>query len=409
MTADQSNVSVIWVTNVTATDSTVCYRPKGAQLNFSCVAGTSWTYTPISVWPWYGTIHGAYMTSLEAGESYEYFVGDSVIGAWSATTDFIAPNLDDSQRELFVAFGGDMGTVQLFGHAIAKQMHEDFNNRSFSPNPFDAFWLIGDIAYSTLDPPKLNFEFFWDMFFRQEAPLVQHIPFLVSFGNHDFSGGDAGAYINRYRMPQQTGRSEGLGNFYWSYEHGPVKYVSMCTEVGLEKNLCNYAPGSAQYKWLQHEFATINRTKTPWLILAGHRPMYSSDRDTDSGPLQMYIEPLIIKYKVDLELSGHMHCTEVSAPVNNNVPNMTGVTINGPTSFVYSQPSLPVHITAGTLGALIREKFFEPAPAWSMFRNGTFMDNAYGYATLRATQTSLTMKLYRTQTREVMWDLTIEK
>lgn len=384
------------------------------QANFTCEMGTTWTYTPTSVLPWTGNIHGAYMANLIPGAQYEYYVGDPYLLDFSNTTTFLCPDFQNPDKDIFVALGGDMGTIQLFGYKVAEQMHHDYRQQKANgQRAFDAFWLIGDIAYSTLDPPKWNFEFFWDMFFRQEQSLAQHIPMLASFGNHDFSGGHAGAYVNRFRLPDRNipgGGLTGLGNFYWSYEHGPVKYISICTEIGLEPHLCNYAPGSAQYRWLTSQLQTVNRSRTPWVIVAGHRPMYSSDKATDSGPLQRYLESLLLQFNVDVELAGHMHCTELSAPVANNVANMTGVQQNSPSSWTYTNPGAPVHITAGTLGALIRESFHSPAPSWSMFRNGTFWDNAYGYVTMHGTRSQLKFTFLKTSPAgEVMWDVTVRK
>ncbi len=46
--------------------------------------------------------------------------------------------------------------------------------------------------------------------------------------------------------------------------------------------------------------ANKNRHNVPWIIVVGHRPMYSSDLSTDSGPLQQYLEPLLYQYQVDI-------------------------------------------------------------------------------------------------------------
>ena len=34
--------------------------------------------------------------------------------------------------------------------------------------------------------------------------------------------------------------------------------------------------GSRQYAWLEKDLQNVDRVKTPWVILAGHRPMYTS-------------------------------------------------------------------------------------------------------------------------------------
>ena len=34
--------------------------------------------------------------------------------------------------------------------------------------------------------------------------------------------------------------------------------------------------GSRQYSWLEQDLKSVDRIKTPWIIVAGHRPMYTS-------------------------------------------------------------------------------------------------------------------------------------
>ena len=38
----------------------------------------------------------------------------------------------------------------------------------------------------------------------------------------------------------------------------------------------DYRPGSRQYVWLENDLKNVDRTKTPWVVLGGHRPMYCS-------------------------------------------------------------------------------------------------------------------------------------
>ena len=402
------NVTVLWTTSIASNKSSVCYWPQSESNQTQiCVAGTTWTYNPISVVPWIGTLHGAHMTNLIPGRRYCYRVGDPTTlftdnEAWSNTTCFACPDLN--KNEITVSFGGDMGSVQLVGYMINDQMIHDEIVHGIH---YDAFWLLGDIAYSTLDPGhEANGEFFWDIFMRQEQPFIDHVPLIATYGNHDFDGGDSGAFINRFRNPQF---GKGHGNFYFSYEHGPVRFVSMCTEPGLVPTICDYSPGSAQYLWLEEQFATINRTKTPWLILGGHRPMYSSDRSTDSGPLQQYLEPLIKKHGVDVQLTGHMHDTEVVAPVFNNEPDFSGVTKLSPTSFIFTNPASPVHITSGILGAIQDESYVEPQPAWSLYRNGTVFDDSYGFVRMTINRTAIHMRSIYQRDDSTMWELVIQK
>ena len=37
----------------------------------------------------------------------------------------------------------------------------------------------------------------------------------------------------------------------------------------------DYSAGSPQYKWLENDLSKVDRKVTPWVIIGGHRAMYS--------------------------------------------------------------------------------------------------------------------------------------
>lgn len=37
---------------------------------------------------------------------------------------------------------------------------------------------------------------------------------------------------------------------------------------------CHSGQGSSQYKFLAADLAAVNRSVTPWVVVAGHRPLY---------------------------------------------------------------------------------------------------------------------------------------
>ena len=61
-----------------------------------------------------------------------------------------------------------------------------------------------------------------------------------------------------------------IGPCRYSYDYGLVHFIMMSTEHDMGNK-------SKQYKWLENDLKKVNRTKTPWTILAGHRPMYTSE------------------------------------------------------------------------------------------------------------------------------------
>jgi hypothetical protein len=72
------------------------------------------------------------------------------------------------------------------------------------------------------------------------------------------------------------------------------------TEVASE-------PGSRQYEWLEQDLLNVSRLKTPWLVLMGHRQMWDAQLGDD---YLKQLEPLLLQYKVDLAVWGHVHYGE---------------------------------------------------------------------------------------------------
>lgn len=85
----------------------------------------------------------------------------------------------------------------------------------------------------------------------------------------------------------------------------------------------DWTKGSEQHKFLERCFATVDRSKQPWLIFVAHRALgYSSAADyqevwgTFGEPNgRANLEDLWQKYKVDLAFYGHVHNYERTCPV----------------------------------------------------------------------------------------------
>ena len=129
-----------------------------------------------------------------------------------------------------------------------------------------------------------------------------------------------------------------------------VHFVMISTEH-------NFTAGSRQYQWLENDLASVDREVTPWIILAGHRPMYCSiDVPSDiqvSLHMQMALEELFHKYKVNLGLYGHFHSYQRTCKVyKQKCDNSEGM----------------VHIVVGTAGASM-DGYPSRDVTWSEFHN----------------------------------------
>jgi hypothetical protein len=183
---------------------------------------------------------------------------------------------------------------------------------------------------------------------------VTNIAYTVDIcmpGQTNFTG-----YINHFRMPSEE--SGGVGNFWYSFDHGMTHFVQINTETDLGHGYVSpdtpYGPehedsgpfGSyynEQTDWLQKDLASVDRAKTPWVIVAGHRPWYISIQNDSSDvcwACKDVFEPLLYEYKVDLVLSGHVHAYERNAPVYDNRADLAEL----------DNPRYPWYITNGAAG-----------------------------------------------------------
>jgi hypothetical protein len=299
-----TEMSITWVSLIPYTASAkgaVSWAPAGApdsQLR-SAPAATS-TYT--AGLGWTGTLFAATMTGLSPGAAYTYTVTDAT-GNASAPFTFRAapqPSADASARIVVLA---DMGTIELLGFEVAAEVV-----REHAAQPFDAFLIAGDLSYATVDPPNFEVQGLWDAWGVQNEPFAATAPFQMSVGNHESTPGtltnssgtfpqEYAAFSTRFRMP-----ANGNGNFFFHWTWGPAFFISFDSEH-------DFSPGSAQIAWLEATLAGVDRKTFPWLFLSLHHPVLSSDSDEvpdhiPGGPLSRALEPLMLKYGVDVVFQG---------------------------------------------------------------------------------------------------------
>lgn len=100
--------------------------------------------------------------------------------------------------------------------------------------------------------------------------------------------------------------------FWYAFDHGPLHVVVVSTEHSLER-------GSRQRAWLEahvkgsdgDRIGSIDRCRTPFVVLAAHRPMYvprpHKANRLAGEELRKSLEPLVDAAGFDLVLSGHVH------------------------------------------------------------------------------------------------------
>jgi len=175
----------------------------------------------------------------------------------------------------------------------------------------------------------------------------------------------------------REGVSGANGVFWYSFEEGPVHVSVLSSEH-------NWTRGSRQYEWLAADLASINRTATPWAILATHRMMYTTQTH-EEGDYQVSlvfrdeIEPLLTRHKVNLMLVGHQHSYERSCTARAGAcvpPGEQGT----------------VHMVVGSAGASLERGEFNSSLGHFSVKHV----NAWGYARLDANASRLKVEFVRT-------------
>ncbi|KAH7570584.1 hypothetical protein JRO89_XS05G0140200 [Xanthoceras sorbifolium] len=352
-----------------------------------------------------GYIHTAVMTGLNPSSTFSYRYGSDSVG-WSDKIQFKTPPAGGSNELKFLAFG-DMGKAPLDASAehfiqpgsisVTKAMADEVNNGNV-----DSIFHIGDISYAT------GFLVEWDYFLHLISPVASRVPYMTAIGNHErdytgsgsrYNGSDSGgecgvAYETYFPMPIPAKDKP-----WYSIEQGPVHFTVISTEH-------DWSQDSEQYEWMKNDMASVDRSKTPWLIFTGHRPMYSSSKSSVHKKFVKAVEPLLLDNKVDLVLFGHVHNYERTCSVyDHKCLAMPKKDENGVDTYDHSHSkySAPVQAVIGMAGFTL-DKFPHHVDSWSLSRISKF-----GYLRGYAAKEDLTLEFVNADTRKVEDNFRITK
>lgn len=260
----------------------------------------------------------------------------------------------------------------------------------------------GDLGYAE------GSGFVWDFWGTLVEPITSRVPYMVTVGNHEYdhagthpepSGAPPGGWhphgSSGYPVPwgnlgddsqgecgvpvwaRFNGTGNGNGVYWYSFDEGPVHVVMLSSEH-------DWRHTSRQYAWLEADLGAVNRSATPWVVLATHRMMYETETGCDgdfdlSLAFRQEVEPLLNRAKVNLMLVGHQHSYERSCAAYEGECVADGV-------------SGTVHMVVGSAGAHSQDGTFN--------RNDTGFSlahaNTYGYVRANANASRLRVEFVRT-------------
>jgi predicted MPP superfamily phosphohydrolase len=176
---------------------------------------------------------------------------------------------------------GDNGTGAKPQYDVGQQMVA-----ARTTFPFDMVLMLGDNMYGRQDPQD-----FVTKFERPYAALLQAgVLFYASLGNHD---NQDNRFYKRFNMG---------GERYFTFVKKNVRFFV------LDSNQLD----PKQRAWLDE---ALQRSDDQWRICYFHHPIYSDGgRHGSDVSLRVALEPLLVKYRVNVVFSGHDHIYERLKP-----------------------------------------------------------------------------------------------
>ncbi|KAF5556916.1 acid phosphatase [Fusarium mexicanum] len=201
----------------------------------------------------------------------------------------------------------------------------------------------------------------------------------------------------------QSGKAHPLRNETHITDAGPFGYID-----GSIKDNKAYQ----QYQWLKEDLKNVDRCKTPWVIVMGHRPMYSShDSSNYHLHLREAFEGLFLKNKVDLYIAGHVHWYERLKPIRNCVVDKKAIRNDSEKNgtYVVNPGYSMVHLINGAAGNIESHATINtswPLPDITAHRNLT----SFGFSKLTVyNATTLAWQFIQGHDGQVGDDLTVLK
>ncbi|KAK9465684.1 Metallo-dependent phosphatase-like protein [Lipomyces arxii] len=418
--AGDTGMYVSWNTYAEIDSPTVFYGEDVWNLKGIAV-GISVTYPTSLTWS-----NHVKVTGLKPDTTYYYVVSHT--NCYNCTESspytFTTARSVGDRTPYSAAIVIDMGVMGPYGESVKSDfpaLTENDSNTMQSlaryVDSYELLWHPGDLAYADswlsealngylnvsidIDSSTATYNFLLNSYYDELQPVTALKPYMVLPGNHESNCDEGGTtvgnttynislcmegqrnftgFINHWRMPSDE--SGGVGNFWYSFNHGMVHYISLDSETDLGNGLVGESDvdgpehmfsgpfGSyenEQIDWLERDLAAVNRTLTPWIIVSTHRPWYAAGVNVSTSicwNCKIAFEPLLLKYNVDMVFYGHIHFYERNAPIANGVPDPNEL----------DNPSAPMYILNGAGGHFHGlTNYVEPLPSYVRYiQNTTF-------------------------------------
>ena len=405
-------MTVVWASSTLAAPGTDCFvsTTPGGSADAAHFTGTSTQYTynyPGRANYTSPLLHFAVLNQLKPRTLYFYRCGDKQRDVFSPWRNFTTMPAKGDASPLSFAVIGDLGMTVDSKATIAH----------IANNPSLGMILhAGDLSYAN------GYATQWDEYGNMTEFLASARPWQVCAGNHEIEyvpnmglDGSAlyAAYEARYKMsdtvaelgpitwmdqsykgccPSSFQSVYNYGSSFYSFDAGLSHIIFANPYTASDVN-------SEQYKFIEKDLASLDRTLTPFVFLINHSPWYNSntahENEISTTMTRNHLEPLLFQHNVAAVFAGHVHaCTSHPTPPFYLPPTLNFNTLcnvslcslfqsderSYPAYKNLTNPKGVVYVTIGDAGNAEGHAthYIQPTPVWSAFRNGT----QYGHGQL---------------------------
>ncbi|RLN70131.1 hypothetical protein BBJ28_00013816 [Nothophytophthora sp. Chile5] len=297
----------------------------------------------------------------------------------SETMNFTVPD-----GEITWAVFGDMG-APMQKHAAAVSLPA-LKSALATDSAYSGVLNIGDLSYELVGANGQNY-------LEELQDITSQVPMMTTVGNHEYQYSLAPDFAvqNYYRrfhgITLGAGAASGSSsNEFYSFSSGRIHFAFINTEIYGDEvfsvlqddgvtwkadEAARLTAGTAQAQWLEYDLSRVDRSKTPFVVVCGHRPPFKTPKALSEAGNRFAKEiiPVMSKYQVDLYLSGHEHTYLVFEASTFNGYNVPPIIISGsPGNNEYIREEAQLQIVGFTWKTLIPK---------------------YGYGYLTATENTL--------------------
>ncbi|KAI2617362.1 putative acid phosphatase [Hypoxylon sp. NC1633] len=387
-------ISIGWNTYQKLAQPCVQYGTSSSALTLQACSGSSVTYATSRTYS-----NAVTLTNLSPAITYYY----KIVSTNSTVEHFFSPRTAGDTRPFSMNAVIDMGVYGADGYTIqmdeAKRdtiptidpslNHTTINQLANTVDDYEFIVHPGDFAYADdwyLKPKNVldgedAFQAILEQFYAQLSPISGRKAYMASPGNHEAACQEIPYltglcptgqknftdFMTRFGLtmstafPSTSGAEAAKVNankaqllskppFWYSFEYGMLHFVMINTETDFDDapdgqggsaglNSGPFGAPDQQLQFLEADLASVDRTITPWVVIGGHRPWYTTG-GSGCEPCQAAFEPILYKYGVDLAILGHVHNSQRFQPVYNNVADPKGM----------NDPAAPMYIVAGGAG-----------------------------------------------------------